>query len=1794
MPWGIGLPDIIEEPLNRVPGVGSLIETDAEKRRRKRRERQRPKTPKGAKKKDDGYDLGDLAKDLLVPGRGFEKVATPVLKKVRAPKIVRSIPKNIAEIGAGVIPAAGAVGRAGWHDLRHRDVPSREDMDDYLRLAKWMIADEKGDKRKRPKTDSEMVGLVAEMLRGWGRGIERALPDPSNPEDVKEARRTWREEPVFAALDLLPVGSAIARGASVGKRVPTLGPRGAIRESYRPGAAAREGREGGVEPRVLRARVGDVDREVPGRPWSRNPLVREAQRATDELYALSPKRQRQRVARAEERLAREEKRRVNLETDEMSMPFARLVYGRVGRLMGSFGLRERMTPVERRRATALAYAFQMPRHMDVDTALAAVQDDLQDIIASGKIEVPGGRGQVKELPLTPEQKQALTGEVATLDHVRRELADGTISGEEFTSALEAMKQIADRTQEMGRDIMARRGKLDDDELAELDAAWANRADMLPRRLAGRGRLGLDLADSPVRQARISEWREALGDDEAAALTAFYDAVARGVRGNDPASFYDERVGMPGAETAEEFMARVGDDALFQFGQERWAHGQHRLIEGAAEAPAGHSIFYSPVQKWVDEAMPRRMQAGQLRKTLERELSAEEVYNLGLDNFLDAFERNEMVFKEDFQNFLANPLNAYNLREIHLHNTRDADEEGFAAMYDIAENGTYVSRDAALGEYHEVLFTLPSRGRDSIYKGKGAFHWEGRSDVAVHFRFHVFEEDGRRKLLLEELQSDWVGDHRTKANASPSPDLSEEEAIRFAELESEWKASEFQLSIARDRHERYEMQRDLDQVEYLEPKVRELEQQMAALNEGKRAGFPKPPLGRGVSARSSYINSPVRWLHRYAAENGVDEIIVASRETHLARNAKALDPRDWQNFAGGEAADVTRWFYDRGPHPTRSYIGYETHIPDAFARELGVDGRRTDDAYDGHYRVPHDQNEQAAGRMPGTVFTMTDEVRARAMKPRSMYQRQPDWDALPKGAVEFAEGGRTRVHAFRDGDVSTWIHELGHTALYDLDDASRKTLETHYAGGKVVDEWVDMEHESFARDFEGYVRRGIAPTSALASVFAKLKRWITEVWAMEKRKGTQLDPEVQRVFDRMFSAPDSDLTQTWGYFPHRDFTELANQEYRGGVRPPAAGQTIGIPRLTGETVQRKGNELLLYQGGRLSADPAQLIDVYLRRMRFQETLNARDELWEMGQSLAEKPPAQAWLIRNPDEAAESIRSEAQAAVRGQPTTQPLSAESLENLEAKLPGLPDEVRREMIARPGEHPEWASDMENVRWVPSEYVETRFGEVFEQRPRGNMWSALGLMTALQRTTGIYMRAPSYVAGNIPFNVMALMASMPVSTLRSAGQALRMGGKGSSPERKALYRAIASETGETRASGGLPEFYIQGQNRLQRTEQRAGMTQRGMADVLSHVADTPFRVTAFLNNARKRGFRTDDELRALIEEGGSELSDIRQMTREQLLDFDALNPTQRRLASSLLYLWPFMYASIKWPFMYAREYPARAAMLANLYGQYSEDVPQSVANLWQEQGIDLGTLNPVGPLAEIAEQAQATMKDPADLNLEMIRERLSPTLSAGAEMLTGGSKNAFQNLVRQTVPGAAEWYSRDPRFRGGKQFADQSRDAYIWQRWTRFFPRGTNPQVIKERIEQHQRDQVTADTHELERDADKKKLNDYIKATGNWSAEDGQRIQQSYEGWWAYQEAVDAKKEASGQKKLTPVQTSEVLTEIIEEHFPEAAGDLIPMDEIRVAKDMSTVEDYNENVKDYINEGRTMVFDAYRSYAAP
>ena len=108
--------------------------------------------------------------------------------------------------------------------------------------------------------------------------------------------------------------------------------------------------------------------------------------------------------------------------------------------------------------------------------------------------------------------------------------------------------------------------------------------------------------------------------------------------------------------------------------------------------------------------------------------------------------------------------------------------------------------------------------------------------------------------------------------------------------------------------------------------------------------------------------------------------------------------------------------------------------------------------------------------------------------------------MAQGATEFLADGRARMTMFETANVSTWIHELAHIALSDLDPAdlaiAREGDRRRAQAGRVDG---GRQREAYARSFETYMRDGYAHP-ALREMFAKITAWMHDALVRDRRRG----------------------------------------------------------------------------------------------------------------------------------------------------------------------------------------------------------------------------------------------------------------------------------------------------------------------------------------------------------------------------------------------------------------------------------------------------------------------------------------------------------------------------------------------------------------------------------------------------------------------------------------------------------------------------------------------------------------------
>lgn len=194
-----------------------------------------------------------------------------------------------------------------------------------------------------------------------------------------------------------------------------------------------------------------------------------------------------------------------------------------------------------------------------------------------------------------------------------------------------------------------------------------------------------------------------------------------------------------------------------------------------------------------------------------------------------------------------------------------------------------------------------------------------------------------------------------------------------------------------------------------------------------------------------------------------------------------------------------------------------------------------------------------GQEDGRCFVIFDDKAISIIEKFNQMLRQEVRGEISK------EDGKRIITLFESADESTFMHEMGHMFLMDLDElakmdeASAKELETVNAwaewhegaaeeykdtdfadefrahesailaakkAGDVVAEKAALERwrqERFARGFEMYLSEGKAPSAAMRSVFRRFKAFLRKIYNLAKNAGAMPSVEVQAVMARMIAT-----------------------------------------------------------------------------------------------------------------------------------------------------------------------------------------------------------------------------------------------------------------------------------------------------------------------------------------------------------------------------------------------------------------------------------------------------------------------------------------------------------------------------------------------------------------------------------------------------------------------------------------------------------------------------------------------------
>jgi len=156
------------------------------------------------------------------------------------------------------------------------------------------------------------------------------------------------------------------------------------------------------------------------------------------------------------------------------------------------------------------------------------------------------------------------------------------------------------------------------------------------------------------------------------------------------------------------------------------------------------------------------------------------------------------------------------------------------------------------------------------------------------------------------------------------------------------------------------------------------------------------------------------------------------------------------------------------------------------------------------------------------FDITPELRENALAGMPLFQKK-------RGSVTFGENYRL-IQLLEDADLSTFLHELGHTWLEELRaDAQRDgASEQARADWETIRAWLGVgpdeaipvdAHEQWARGTEAYFMEGNAPSIALREIFQKFKAWMQSVYKSLTELDVKLNDDIRAVFDRLIATDE---------------------------------------------------------------------------------------------------------------------------------------------------------------------------------------------------------------------------------------------------------------------------------------------------------------------------------------------------------------------------------------------------------------------------------------------------------------------------------------------------------------------------------------------------------------------------------------------------------------------------------------------------------------------------------------------------
>ncbi len=573
-------------------------------------------------------------------------------------------------------------------------------------------------------------------------------------------------------------------------------------------------------------------------------------------------------------------------------------------------------------------------------------------------------------------------------------------------------------------------------------------------------------------------------------------------------------------------------------------------------------------------------------------------------------------------------------------------------------------------------------------------------------------------------------------------------------------------------------------------------------------------------------------------------------------------------------------------------------------------------------------DQAIKSLEGSMETPDDIFPPEWLAQRERKFHATEEEGSVKAAVEFSRGPGA-IWAGEKSDVSSFLHEPAHILRRFMPDEDLWDVEEVL--GVKNGNWTRQHEENFARLVEGYFFRGEAPTPRLRQPFLHLRSRMREIYRAAPKGGLtgERREAAFELIDRYFNEA-ADIEAGDGAFFMPDVASWKGK----GVGPARAASLTGRSRK--QVYRSKG---ILQTEGRIQRGPKVTVSDFYRRARLANHRMALEKADEFSSPLDfdEHPDtggvAPGYRLYNPDGV------NVMRVYKETPTKDDMVGMFPAETQAELKLQYDELMAAHFPLSVKNvPEGMR--EGLRQLPEQIA-----EAFEQRTvfasNGSSPWARKLLPLIDTTNSVMKAALIYgKLSYIPLNFAGNMIFLTIAAGPFAGPALVRASRALGHLDPEILAGIDFRVGE----GSLAALSMEdGTNKLTRSVRKLAHAQSAMADRLP-------RRAAFIYFAAKEGFRSEKQLRKLLEESDEVWQDgvtykeisnqITESAEKAMVQFRGMGPFQKEVLSRLIFIYGWMRGAAKYSARMPLDRPLRADLLAHLGQQEADRVEKAFGKL--------------------------------------------------------------------------------------------------------------------------------------------------------------------------------------------------------------------------------------------------------------